>query len=153
MGCARRRHDTPVSSQVYSRCRRGFIKEIFRLAHCPQAPCRVRRLVYCCIRFLQPRYGIRYLSSQVAHGDAEFELTSLLVIRIRFSGDFPSSANALTLIGRLCTGTLLSALILLGEKFAIQFVAYKFHQRSYADRISHQKHQMECLVSCWCSLV
>jgi len=72
-----------------------------------------------------------------------------LVIHIRFSDpqkQYSSSANTLTLIGRLCTGTLLSSLILLGEKYAIQFIAYKFHQRSYSDRISHQKRQVECLV-------
>ena len=70
-------------------------------------------------------------------------------IHIRSSdpnNEYPSSANTLTLIGRLCTGILLSSVILLGEKYAIQFIAYKFHQRSYADRISHQKRQMECLV-------
>jgi len=77
-----------------------------------------------------------------------------LVIHIRFSdpqNHYPSSANTLALIGRFCTGILLSSLILLGEKYAIQFIAYKFHQRSYADRISHQKRQVECLVRIWSS--
>lgn len=70
------------------------------------------------------------------------------VIHTRFSDakNFPDSANALTLIGRLAFGLVLSAFVLFGEKFAIQFIAYKFHQRSYADRIAHQKKQVECLV-------
>ncbi|KAF8313471.1 hypothetical protein DL93DRAFT_2081192 [Clavulina sp. PMI_390] len=57
-----------------------------------------------------------------------------------------SSANALTLIGRLLFGTVISAMILFGEKFGMQYVAYKFHETSYADRIQHQKKQLECLV-------
>jgi len=59
---------------------------------------------------------------------------------------YPSSRNALTIVGRVTFGLVLSSGVLLVEKFFIQWVAFKFHQRSYAERIAHQKAQVECLV-------
>ncbi|KAG8890399.1 hypothetical protein FRB98_008974 [Tulasnella sp. 332] len=59
---------------------------------------------------------------------------------------FEESANALSLILKLLFGVMLCSATLLAEKFAIQFIAYKFHQRSYADRIAEQKIQVKTLV-------
>ncbi|KAG9039695.1 hypothetical protein FRB95_007122 [Tulasnella sp. JGI-2019a] len=61
--------------------------------------------------------------------------------------EFQGSANALDLIAKLLFGIMLCSATLLAEKFAIQFIAYKFHQRSYADRIAEQKIQVKTLVT------
>jgi len=42
------------------------------------------------------------------------------------------SAQALTIIGRFLFGIFLCSAILLFEKFSIQYIAGKFHERSYA---------------------
>jgi hypothetical protein len=62
------------------------------------------------------------------------------------SDAFESSHNALVLISRLLFALMLSCVILLGEKFAIQVIAYKFHELSYAERIEEQKVKTKCLV-------
>ena len=43
-----------------------------------------------------------------------------------------SSRRAISLIAKLLFGFFLCAAVLLGEKFSIQFIAGKFHERSYA---------------------
>jgi hypothetical protein len=42
------------------------------------------------------------------------------------------SHRAIDLIAKMLFGIFLCAAVLLGEKFAIQFIAGKFHERSYA---------------------
>ncbi|KAF9520315.1 hypothetical protein BS47DRAFT_1446349, partial [Hydnum rufescens UP504] len=59
---------------------------------------------------------------------------------------FPSSKSSLFTVGRLAFGIMLSSIILFFEKYCIQLVAYRFHERSYADRIAEQKRILECLV-------
>ncbi|KAG8685940.1 hypothetical protein FRC11_009802 [Ceratobasidium sp. 423] len=57
------------------------------------------------------------------------------------------NASNLGLIQKILFGLMLCAAILLGEKFAIQWIAYKFHERSYAERIAEQKIQTACLTT------
>ncbi|CAE7191361.1 unnamed protein product [Rhizoctonia solani] len=57
------------------------------------------------------------------------------------------NAGNLELIQKILFGLMLCAAILLGEKFAIQWIAYKFHERSYAERIAAQKIQTGCLTT------
>ncbi|KAG9013647.1 hypothetical protein FRB90_005819 [Tulasnella sp. 427] len=59
---------------------------------------------------------------------------------------FPASGKILSIIAQILFGIMLCTAVLLAEKFAIQFIAYKFHQRSYADRITEQKMNIKCLV-------
>ncbi|KAG8747158.1 hypothetical protein FRC10_002207 [Ceratobasidium sp. 414] len=56
-----------------------------------------------------------------------------------------SNDSNLDLISKILFGVMLCAAILLGEKFAIQWIAFKFHERSYAERIAEQKAQTSCL--------
>ncbi|KAF8326601.1 Mechanosensitive ion channel-domain-containing protein [Cantharellus anzutake] len=73
------------------------------------------------------------------------------IIYVRFTHEnaqkYPSSQDALVLTGRLVFGLVLSSVSLLAEKFCIQLIAYKFHERSYSDRIARAKAQVECLVT------
>ncbi|CUA66917.1 putative MscS family protein C1183,11 [Schizosaccharomyces pombe 972h-] [Rhizoctonia solani] len=57
------------------------------------------------------------------------------------------NTSNLELIQKILFGLMLCAAILLGEKFAIQWIAYKFHERSYAERIAEQKVQTACLTT------
>ncbi|KAF8629659.1 hypothetical protein AX17_005598 [Amanita inopinata Kibby_2008] len=57
------------------------------------------------------------------------------------------SAKVLGLIGRLLFAIFLCVAILLFEKFAIQWIAGKFHERSYAERIADQKFAVRSLVT------
>ncbi|KAA1474278.1 hypothetical protein DENSPDRAFT_840858 [Dentipellis sp. KUC8613] len=50
-------------------------------------------------------------------------------------------------IGKLLFGFLICAGVLLFEKFAIQWIAAKFHERSYAERIADQKAAVRTLVT------
>ncbi|KAF8608825.1 hypothetical protein BDV93DRAFT_518874 [Ceratobasidium sp. AG-I] len=58
-----------------------------------------------------------------------------------------SNNSNLDLITKILFGVMLCAAILLGEKFAIQWIAFKFHERSYAERIAEQKIQTACLTT------
>ncbi|KAF9268886.1 hypothetical protein L218DRAFT_1073318 [Marasmius fiardii PR-910] len=58
-----------------------------------------------------------------------------------------SSKHAVDFISKLLFGIYLCALILLFEKFAIQWIAGKFHERSYAERIADQKFVVRSLVT------
>ncbi|KAG9080476.1 hypothetical protein FRC06_006530, partial [Ceratobasidium sp. 370] len=79
-----------------------------------------------------------------------------LILRHRPSAD-QNDANAvakqannnsnLDLISKILFGVMLCTAILLGEKFAIQWIAFKFHERSYAERIAEQKVQTSCLTT------
>ncbi|KIY73032.1 hypothetical protein CYLTODRAFT_342952 [Cylindrobasidium torrendii FP15055 ss-10] len=56
------------------------------------------------------------------------------------------SVHAIDIIVRLLFGFYLCSAVLLFEKFAIQFIAGKFHERSYAERIADQKFAVRSLV-------
>ncbi|PFH51489.1 hypothetical protein AMATHDRAFT_142246 [Amanita thiersii Skay4041] len=57
------------------------------------------------------------------------------------------SAHVINLIGRVLFAFFLCAAILLFEKFSIQWIAGKFHERSYAERITDQKFAVKSLVT------
>ncbi|KAF8798709.1 hypothetical protein BYT27DRAFT_7228290 [Phlegmacium glaucopus] len=57
------------------------------------------------------------------------------------------SMQAITLIGRLLFAFVLCSAALLFEKFSIQWIAGKFHERSYAERIGDQKFAVHALVT------
>ncbi|KZT70940.1 hypothetical protein DAEQUDRAFT_666983 [Daedalea quercina L-15889] len=59
------------------------------------------------------------------------------------SGD----GEALSTAAKIFFAILESALILLGEKVAIQWIATKFHERSYAERVAQQKFAVRVLVA------
>ncbi|KAI0769601.1 Mechanosensitive ion channel-domain-containing protein [Trametes elegans] len=58
-----------------------------------------------------------------------------------------SSVQAINTLAKLLFAMTLCACILFVEKLAIQFIAGKFHERSYADRIAAQKFAMKVLVT------
>ncbi|KAF9460703.1 hypothetical protein BDZ94DRAFT_1169180 [Collybia nuda] len=62
-------------------------------------------------------------------------------------GTGPKSVRALDLIAKLLFAFFLCSAVLLFEKFSIQWIAGKFHERSYAERISDQKFAVKSLVS------
>ncbi|KAF9566758.1 hypothetical protein CPC08DRAFT_747250 [Agrocybe pediades] len=62
-------------------------------------------------------------------------------------GTGPKSVNAVNLIRQLLFSVFLCAAVLLFEKFSIQWIAGKFHERSYADRIADQKFAVKTLVT------
>ncbi|PPQ98611.1 hypothetical protein CVT24_003944 [Panaeolus cyanescens] len=57
------------------------------------------------------------------------------------------SSNAVKLIGKLLFGIFICSAVLLFEKFSIQWIAGKFHERSYAERIADQKFAVRSLVT------
>ncbi|KAG2015646.1 hypothetical protein CC2G_008900 [Coprinopsis cinerea AmutBmut pab1-1] len=57
------------------------------------------------------------------------------------------SVAAVDLIAKLLFAFLICAAVLLFEKFAIQWIAGKFHERSYAERIADQKFAVRTLVT------
>ncbi|KAI3618916.1 serine threonine protein kinase [Moniliophthora roreri] len=57
------------------------------------------------------------------------------------------SRNATDIIAKLLFGIFLCSAALLFEKFAIQWIAGKFHERSYAERIADQKFAVRSLVT------
>ncbi|KDR75887.1 hypothetical protein GALMADRAFT_68503 [Galerina marginata CBS 339.88] len=59
----------------------------------------------------------------------------------------PKSVQAIKFINKLFFGFLICAGILLFEKFSIQWIAGKFHERSYAERIADQKYAVRTLVA------
>lgn len=59
----------------------------------------------------------------------------------------PKSTHAVDLIGKLLFSFFICAAVLLFEKFAIQWIAGKFHERSYAERIADQKFAVKSLVT------
>ncbi|TFK75422.1 hypothetical protein BDN72DRAFT_757999 [Pluteus cervinus] len=70
------------------------------------------------------------------------------IIDIHQSADASDkSQKVVKLLGRLLFGILVCILILLFEKFAIQWIAGKFHERSYAERIADQKLAVKVLVT------
>jgi small-conductance mechanosensitive channel len=56
------------------------------------------------------------------------------------------SRNIVDLIAKLLFALFLDAALLLFEKFSIQWIAGKFHERSYAERIADQKFAVRALV-------
>ncbi|KAJ7096303.1 Mechanosensitive ion channel-domain-containing protein [Mycena epipterygia] len=58
-----------------------------------------------------------------------------------------SSIKIIDLIQKLFFGILLCAAVLLFEKFSIQWIAGKFHERSYSERIADQKFAVRSLVT------
>ncbi|KAJ3490527.1 hypothetical protein NLJ89_g11426 [Agrocybe chaxingu] len=63
------------------------------------------------------------------------------------AGTGQKSVNAVDLIAKILFGVFLCTAVLLFEKFAIQWIAGKFHERSYAERISDQKAAVKTLVA------
>ncbi|KAI0356297.1 hypothetical protein OH77DRAFT_1401686 [Trametes cingulata] len=61
--------------------------------------------------------------------------------------DNKTSQQSVDTMSKLLFALMLSACVLFGEKLAIQFIAAKFHERSYADRISEQKFAVRVLVT------
>ncbi|KAI0000574.1 Mechanosensitive ion channel-domain-containing protein [Russula vinacea] len=59
----------------------------------------------------------------------------------------PKSVEIVSFITRLLFGIYLCSGILLFEKFCIQWIASKFHERSYAERIAEQKFAVKTLVT------
>lgn len=57
------------------------------------------------------------------------------------------SVHVISLIARLLFASFLCSAILLFEKFSIQWIAGKFHERSYAERIADQKFAVKALVT------
>jgi small-conductance mechanosensitive channel len=57
------------------------------------------------------------------------------------------SARAIGLVGRILFALLVCSGILLCEKVAIQWIAQKFHEQSYADRIEHQRFAVRTIVA------
>ncbi|KAI4526439.1 hypothetical protein K525DRAFT_259127 [Schizophyllum commune Loenen D] len=57
-----------------------------------------------------------------------------------------ASRNIIDLIAKLLFGFFLCAGLLVFEKFSIQWIAGKFHERSYAERIADQKFNVRSLV-------
>ncbi|KAI9449408.1 Mechanosensitive ion channel-domain-containing protein [Lactarius psammicola] len=57
------------------------------------------------------------------------------------------SARIIDFIGKLLFGVYLCAALLLFEKFSIQWIAGKFHERSYAERIADQKFAIKALTT------
>jgi hypothetical protein len=58
-----------------------------------------------------------------------------------------SSSKIISLIQKLLFALFLCAGLLLFEKFSIQWIAWKFHELSYADRIAEQKFAVKVLVT------
>ncbi|KAL1942695.1 hypothetical protein VTO73DRAFT_4935 [Trametes versicolor] len=63
------------------------------------------------------------------------------------STDDSSSQRAVDTLSKLLFALMLSACVLFAEKLSIQFIAGKFHERSYADRITSQKFAVRVLVT------
>ena len=57
-----------------------------------------------------------------------------------------SSVKAINILGRLLFGVYLCSAVLLGEKFAIQFIAGKFHERSYAGKQTNATRKVLILI-------
>lgn len=57
------------------------------------------------------------------------------------------SVRIIDFIGKLLFGLYLCAALLLFEKFSIQWIAGKFHERSYAERIADQKFAVKALTT------
>ncbi|TEB38382.1 hypothetical protein FA13DRAFT_1726059 [Coprinellus micaceus] len=57
------------------------------------------------------------------------------------------STRAVALIAKILFSLCICSAVLLFEKFAIQWIAGKFHERSYAERIADQKYAVKALVT------
>ncbi|ETW80431.1 Mechanosensitive ion channel [Heterobasidion irregulare TC 32-1] len=62
-------------------------------------------------------------------------------------GTSSKSVSVIALIYKLLFGLLLCTALLLFEKFSIQWIAGKFHERSYAERIADQKFAVKTLAT------
>lgn len=71
----------------------------------------------------------------------------VLINQHQGDGTSNSSRAAVDLIAKLLFGFFLCSAVLLFEKFAIQWIASKFHERSYAERIAEQKFAVRSLVT------
>ena len=60
------------------------------------------------------------------------------LITLREVNPGTKSTTALSIVARLLFAFLLCAAVLLFEKFSIQWIAWKFHERSYAGTISSE---------------
>ncbi|TFK87099.1 hypothetical protein K466DRAFT_491520 [Polyporus arcularius HHB13444] len=69
------------------------------------------------------------------------------LINGRQQTDNTSDQQTIDLLGKLLFGLMLCAALLFGEKISIQWIAGKFHERSYAERIADQKLAIKVLVT------
>ncbi|TBU64491.1 Mechanosensitive ion channel-domain-containing protein [Dichomitus squalens] len=69
------------------------------------------------------------------------------LIRGQQHTDSSSQKTDISTLGKLLFGLFLSAALLFGEKVSIQWIAGKFHERSYAERIAEQKFAVKVLVT------
>jgi len=69
-----------------------------------------------------------------------------LIARKQDDNASDNSKKNVSLIAKLQFGFFICAGVLLFEKFAIQWIAGKFHERSYAERIADQKQAVKTLV-------
>ncbi|KAI0645507.1 Mechanosensitive ion channel-domain-containing protein [Trametes meyenii] len=90
----------------------------------------------------------------VLHRYATFAAWSILIfigqqglLKSRQETDSQNAKDSVNTMGKLLFALMLSACVLFGEKLAIQFIAGKFHERSYADRIADQKFAVRVLVT------
>ncbi|KAI0675104.1 Mechanosensitive ion channel-domain-containing protein [Trametes maxima] len=90
----------------------------------------------------------------VLHRYATFASWSILIfigqqglLKSRQETDSQNAKDSINTMGKLLFALMLSACVLFGEKLAIQFIAGKFHERSYADRIADQKFAVRVLVT------
>nr|VWO97655.1 C6 zinc finger protein [Ganoderma boninense] len=112
-------------------------------------------------KFLRNTFGVVIVGTrkyidwlEVLHRYAAFFGWSLTIwisynplINGRQQTDNTSSQKTIDTLGKLLFGLMLSAALLFFEKISIQWIAGKFHERSYAERIAEQKFAVRVLVS------
>ncbi|KAH9940505.1 Mechanosensitive ion channel-domain-containing protein [Epithele typhae] len=69
------------------------------------------------------------------------------LINARQETDSTSQQKFIDTVSKLLFALMLSAALLFGEKLSIQWIAGKFHERSYAERIADQKFAVRSLVT------
>ncbi|KAI0633263.1 Mechanosensitive ion channel-domain-containing protein [Trametes polyzona] len=91
---------------------------------------------------------------EVLHRYAAFAAWSIVIFvsyqpLINHTQDTSSSSSrqAVDVLSKLLFALAVCACVLFAEKLAIQFIAAKFHERSYADRIASQKFAVRVLVT------
>ncbi|KAI1796400.1 Mechanosensitive ion channel-domain-containing protein [Ganoderma leucocontextum] len=112
-------------------------------------------------KFLRNTFGVVVVGTrkyidwiEVLHRYAAFFGWSLAIwisynplINARQQTDDSSSQTTIDTLSKLLFGLMLSAALLFFEKISIQWIAGKFHERSYAERIGEQKFAVRVLVA------
>ncbi|KAF7288661.1 Mechanosensitive ion channel protein [Mycena chlorophos] len=78
---------------------------------------------------------------------AAFATFTPLIVNHQSENPSANAQKIVSLIQKLFFAFLLCAALLLGEKFSIQWIAGKFHERSYAERIADQSFAVKSLVT------